>query len=36
LDKDLDEEDDKDKNAELVDPTIKREPYKPPEEEEGF
>ena len=35
-DEDLDEEDDEDENAELVDPTIKREPYKPPEEEEGF
>ena len=36
LDKDLDKEDDKDKNIELVDPTIKREPYKPLEEKEGF
>ena len=35
-DEDLDEEDDEDKNAELVDLTIEREPYKPPEEEEGF
>jgi len=36
LDKDLDEEDDEDKNAELVDPTIKQEPCEPLEEEEGF
>jgi hypothetical protein len=36
LDKDLDEKDDKDKDAELVNPTIKREPYKPPEEEDSF
>jgi hypothetical protein len=36
LDEDLDKEDDEDKDAELVDLTIKREPRKPPEEEEGF
>jgi hypothetical protein len=36
LDEDLYEEDDEDKDIELVDPTIKQEPYKPPEEEEGF
>ena len=36
LDKDLDKEDNKDKNTELVDLTIKREPYKPLEEEKGF
>jgi hypothetical protein len=36
LDEDLYEEDDEDKDIELVDSTIKREPYKPPEEEEGF
>ncbi|XTI95134.1 hypothetical protein V2W45_1515525 [Cenococcum geophilum] len=35
-DKDLDKEDDEDKNAELVNPTIKREPCEPLEEEEGF
>jgi len=35
-DEDLDKEDDEDKNAELVNLTIKREPYKPPEEEKGF
>ena len=35
-DEDLDEEDDEDENAELVDPTIEREPCEPPEEEEGF
>jgi hypothetical protein len=35
-DKDLDKEDDEDKNTELVNPTIKQEPYEPPEEEEGF
>jgi hypothetical protein len=36
LDKDLDEKDDEDKDTELVDPTIKREPREPPEEEDGF
>ncbi|XTI84340.1 hypothetical protein V2W45_1454108 [Cenococcum geophilum] len=35
-DKDLDEKDDKDKGAELVNLTIKREPREPPEEEDGF
>ena len=35
-DEDLDEEDDEDENAELVDPTIEREPCEPLEEEEGF
>ena len=35
-DKDLDKEDDKDKDTKLVNLTIKREPYKPLEEEEGF
>jgi len=36
LDEDLDKEDDEDKNAELVNPTIKQEPREPLEEEEGF
>jgi len=36
LDKDLNKEDNKDKDTELVNPTIKREPREPLEEEEGF
>ena len=36
LDKELDKKDNKDKNAELVNPTIKWEPYKPLEEENSF
>jgi len=36
LDEDLDKEDDEDEDAELVDPTIEREPREPLEEEEGF
>jgi hypothetical protein len=35
-DEDLDKKDDEDKDAELVNPTIKREPRKPPEEENSF
>ena len=35
-DEDLNKEDDEDENAELVNPTIEREPCEPPEEEEGF
>jgi len=36
LDEDLDKEDNKNKDAELVNPTIKWEPCEPPEEGEGF
>ena len=36
LDKDLDKEDNKDKDIELVNLTIKWEPYEPLEEEEAF
>ena len=35
-DEDLNKEDNKDKNIELANPTIKRKPYKPLEEEEGL
>ena len=35
-DEDLDEKDDEEEGAELVDPTIEREPHEPPEKEDGF